>query len=213
MRVLKSILDILITPVCPICENNFSSGICCDSCFLDLANDFNDYNRTRSLGITKAISVFVYSDRVKKLIEYYKYEGFLKIGRFFSELLSHKILAKRELFKEKSIIVPIPTSKARIRERGFDHTEYLAKEVSRITGVEYKKLLSSEYRPSQTKVKDRFENSKNRFFGISLSEYREYQIILLDDVITSGSTMLSAINVLSNLGYNDIVCLSVAMKI
>lgn len=206
------ILDIMIMPVCLICEREVSYGICCDKCFFDLNKDFNDFDRTRSLGVAKAISVFVYSDRTKKLIENFKYSGFKRVGKFFAQLMAYRI-ENNKLFKKDAIIVPIPTSKARIRERGFDHTDFLASELSKLTNLKYKKLIfCKSYKISQTKVKDRWENSKNKFIGIDVPEYKNYQIILIDDVITTGSTMISAIKVLNELGYNDIVCLSVAMK-
>ncbi len=207
------ILDVMITPLCLICEKEVSYGLCCNKCFCDLNKDFNDYNRTKSLGITKAISIFVYSDRTKKLIESFKYNGFKRVGKFFAQLMAHKIENNKLLFKKDAIIVPIPTSKARIRERGFDHTDFLANELATLTNLKYKKLiLSKNYKISQTKVKDRWENSKDRFVGIYIPEYKNYQIILIDDVITTGATMISTIKVLNELGYNDIICLSVAMK-
>jgi len=213
MNFLKMILDVMITPMCLICEKEVSYGICCNNCFFDLNKDFNDFDRTKSLGITKAISVFVYSDRTKKLIESFKYNGFKKVGKFFAQLMAHKIENNKLLFKNEAIIVPIPTSKARMRERGFDHTDFLANELSKLTNLKYKKLIfCKNYKISQTKVKDRWENSKDKFIGIDISEYKIYQIILIDDVITTGATMMSAIKVLNELGYNDIVCLSVAMK-
>jgi competence protein ComFC len=213
MNFIKMILDIMITPMCLICEREVSNGLCCNKCFFELSKDFNDFDRTKSLGIAKAISVFVYSDRTKKLIESFKYNGFERVGKFFAQLMAYKIEKNKSLFKENSIIVPIPTSKARIRERGFDHTHFLANELSKLTNLQYKKLLfCPNYKISQTKTNDRWENSKNKFIGIDIPEYKNYQIILIDDVITTGATMISAIKVLNELGYNDIICLSVAMK-
>lgn len=213
MNVIKTIFDFLIVPICPICERRYANGICCDECFIELNNDFNDTDLIKSLGVAKAISIFHYSDRVKKLIYAFKYEGFKKIGKFFSILLSNKIKMRNDLFKEDAIIVPIPTSNAKIRERGFDHTHFLALEVSKLTNLEYKKILfRKRYTISQTKSKDRWENVKDSFFAINLEQYKNRQIILLDDVITTGSTMINAIKVLNNMGYCNIICLSIAFK-
>ncbi|MEO0144489.1 MAG: phosphoribosyltransferase family protein [candidate division WOR-3 bacterium] len=214
MNLIKSIFELLVPSMCPICERETSNGICCEKCFIELNKDFNDFDRIKSLGVAKALAVFVYSDRVKKLIEVFKYDGFLRIGKFFVELLAFKIEKRKDLFKDDAIIVPIPTHNARIRERGFDHTEFLAKELSKITGIEYKKLLfRARYSKSQTKSKDRWENVNNIFIALNIPNYKNRQIILLDDVITSGSTMINAIKVLQELGYNDIICLSVAFKL
>lgn len=214
MNLIRTIFNILIPPVCLICESEISNGICCDKCFFDLNKDFNDFDRVKSLGIAKALAIFIYSDRVKKLMKAFKYDGFTKVGKFFAELLAHKIQTRKDLFKEDAIIVPIPTNIARIRERGFDHTEFLSKELSKITGIEYKKLLfRPRYSESQTKSKDRWENVKEVFLALNIPEYKNKQIILIDDVITTGSTMLSAIKILNQLGYKDIICLSVAFKI
>ncbi len=214
MQALKMIFDILITPICPICERRYASGICCDECFIELDKDFNDADIIKSLGIAKAIAVFHYSDRVKKLIHCFKYDGFKKIGKFFVELLASKIERRKDLFKNDAIIVPIPTNNAKIRERGFDHTHFLACELSKLTKLEYKKLLfHTKYTISQTKAKDRWENIDKTFISLNLEEYKNRQIILLDDVITTGATMLNAIKALDNLGYRNIICLSVAFKL
>ncbi len=207
------IFDLLITPICPICERRYASSICCEECFIELDRYFNDTDIIKSLGVAKAIAIFYYSDSVKKLIHCFKYDGFKKIGKFFVELLANKIETRKDLFRKDAIIVPIPTSKAKIRERGFDHTHFLAYELSKLTKLEYKKLLfRTRYTISQTKAKDRWENIDKTFIGLNLEEYKNKQIILLDDVITTGATMLSAIKVLDDLGYRNIICLSIAFK-
>jgi len=128
--------------------------------------------------------------------------------------------------KEKPILIPIPLHPRRLRERGFNQAEILAREISKyfnwdvLTDV----LTRKRYTTAQVNLKahERAKNLKNAF-DEEIKKYRNREIkdddasiiknrtvILIDDVLTTGATLNEAGKVLKDLGVNEVwgVCLA-----
>jgi ComF family protein len=114
------------------------------------------------------------------------------------------------------VIVPIPLSLERIRERGYNQTERLAKELINIDGGKnfkleinwLKKIRSTD---SQSHTRNRTERLKNLSGCFEAArDVKGKNIILLDDVITTGATMKEAKNTLKRAGAKKIICVAVA---
>ena len=113
------------------------------------------------------------------------------------------------------VILPMPLSRRRLRERGFNQSELIARSLSVRTGIPINTvaLLRTRHAPPQSGLHDdskRRANIAGSFEVISPRAIHGRNIILLDDVITSGATMLEATRVLRAAGARNILALAAA---
>jgi competence protein ComFC len=184
-----------------------------------------------------AYAVFAYkNDLVSKLIwniKYKKSKQAVKIASYALFMKIHEILNKKIIGdNQKIILLPIPISKRRRRERGFNQCELLIEEIKNLQNNTKNKqnnfklefnssLLVRDKHVSRQTLKHRRERLKDAkdIFGINIAELeiikKQNQLeniifFIIDDVITTGSTILDAEKVLRNSGAQNIILLSVA---
>lgn len=134
----------------------------------------------------------------KKLIHFFKYDPYyLKdLAKSLSLLIIDHISLlgknKKALF-ENSILIPIPMDKKKLKKRGYNQSEELAKELSKKlkTPLVLNNLIKTKITLSQMELpeKKRRENLKNAFSCQSPEQIKNKKIFLIDDVYTTGSTM------------------------
>lgn len=160
---------------------------------------------------------------VKKIIWQLKYKNEKNFAKLLSACLYPGLLEElsdKKLFENftNTLLIPIPLSKSRFRERGFNQSELLCRELSLLdqhknfsldTSVLYR-IKDNEH---QARLKDRgsrFKNSEETFAVLNKRTVLNRNVILLDDVITSGATILSARKVLLASGAKNVFMISVA---
>jgi len=132
----------------------------------------------------------------QKLIHTIKYSGFKNLGAECGKLFGNEVLT---FIKQNNIsidyIVPVPLHPVKERERGFNQSSYIAKEISNVCSipVNNKIIYRIKNTKSQTKLSNaaRKQNVKNAFKinDSFLSLIANNNILLLDDVVTTGSTI------------------------
>ena len=142
--------------------------------------------------------------------------AFCKI--FYEYMLDE--LADKALFSDfkNPILVPIPSSKSRLKERGYNQCELIAEELMRVDGgknftLSKNILEKTKDSPSQTSVKNRakrLSNLKGCFRAANPDKISGANIILIDDVITTGATMSEAKKTLLNAGARQVLCFALA---
>lgn len=158
-------------------------------------------------------ALFSYQDPlVKELvwqIKYKKNKQAIKIAGY----AIYKILDEK--FTEPILLIPIPISKKRRRERGYNQCELVVDEILRLDQenrflTDYNLLARVKHIERQTLKgrKERIENTKNIFEVNKKSDNQK--IILIDDVITTGSTVEEAKKALLLAGYNDVYAIAIA---
>lgn len=118
-------------------------------------------------------------------------------------------------FVRDAVIVPVPVSYLRYLQRGYNQAMVIARAICRATyGSSVMKLLSSKYKRSQTFFNHdkRIKNVQGIFAANSLCQWisRDRRIILVDDVATTGATVIECCNVLKKLGFNDLHVLTLS---
>lgn len=168
-------------------------------------------------------SVYAYRDgRVRTLIRLLKYKQARRVAEIFADGLA--LLATEHLGEEgpfisrrKIILVPVPLSKKRRRSRGFNQAELLARAMLRKLSegrfeIRTDLLFKKSDTLAQAEIKKRSErlvNLKNSFSAEALADTRAL-IILIDDVTTTGATLLECKRALYQSGYRNIRAITVA---
>ncbi len=109
---------------------------------------------------------------------------------------------------KNSILVPLPTATHHIRSRGFDHTLLIAKHLSRLRHLPAKKVLLRNKNTVQV-GSDRASRLSQADFAYNLNHKikinKDTTYILIDDVWTTGASVLAAAKILQNAGADKII--------
>ena len=166
-------------------------------------------------------SLFKYKDPlVRKALWLLKYRGNRRIARLFALLICDalvEVVSDESLYADfsKPIIIPIPLSRERRRERGWNQAEMIARELGKIqpefsvqTGIlEKKRHTSPQTRLSRS---SRMKNLKGCFSIENPALVKNRNVILIDDVVTTGSTIEEARRTLSRAGAKRIIAFTIA---
>lgn len=191
---------------------------CCGRSLLDLDPKFRNENvcidceRWESNEewrgtFTRNRSIYHYNDALKEFIYTFKYRGDAELSKIFGTQMK-KIL---EQYFTDHIIVPIPLSKQRMYERGFNQAELLAKHIGE--PIPALRRTTHEEKQSKKGREERLKPQDHPIFVIenSLKKYIEnYDIILIDDIYTTGSTIRQAAKALKLAGAKSISSITIA---
>ena len=116
---------------------------------------------------------------------------------------------------EGTIVCPLPTAPSRIRERVFDHTMLLTKQIAKHTGLEYKALLGRKTNVRQLGSirTERLEQMEQEFYAKNLEMIEGRNILLIDDVVTTGASLSGAASVLKKAGAKSVRAVVFAQKL
>lgn len=161
---------------------------------------------------TKGFSCVGYEEITRDLVHRFKYKNERYLGYHMAEMMIEKL-------KEQSIsidlIVPVPLHKKRRKERGFNQSEILAKYIGRAIGVnvETKKLIRVKYTKPQNKLLkgERKDNLEEAFYVVSGNVFKNKNILIVDDVYTTGSTIDACSKELLKSEIKDIYMISFAI--
>lgn len=146
------------------------------------------------------ICVFSYYTYAKKSILQFKFYENIHKGKALSRLLSKK-LSTLPWIDDVDIIVPVPLHKKKLRQRGFNQCDVISKTIADNLNKTF--LPNNLVRVINTKeqhksnVDQRYENMRNAFSVLDPTLFENKTILLVDDVITTCSTMFECCKVLS----------------
>ncbi|MBD0403368.1 ComF family protein [Flammeovirga sp. EKP202] len=166
--------------------------------------------------LKKAASFFVFENTsaVQSLIHDLKYKGNQNIGKWITDFyLDHD---KKTFFEDLDLMIPVPLHPKRYKERGYNQVDVLCQSISGITCVEYGKdaVKRMKYTTSQTKkTREQRLKSMEEVFAIPDKKMiLDKNILIVDDVLTTGATVESLGNTLMKNGAKSISILSIAVK-
>jgi len=146
--------------------------------------------------LENAVSLFYYrkGELLQNLIHQLKYHGGKETGLYLGRLAG-KILNETKLIKGTDVLIPVPLHPRKQRIRGYNQSELLAQGISDIIGikVETKAVIRTIHTESQTLRKryERWQNVSNIFKIINYKQLIKKHIWILDDIVTTGSTIES----------------------
>jgi ComF family protein len=200
----------------PICINCWNSvlpynGPKCQKCSKPLISDVSticgDCLQDQP-AFTNARSFGLYDGVLKKAINLMKYHGIKRLSKPLSELLLQIEIPRGD------IIVPVPLFKKRLKQREFNQSALLAKNIAKALGIKLLPDCLVKVRDTVPQVglnsKERKKNIKKAFDIRSRDPIEGKDIILVDDVFTTGATVKECSRVLKKAGAKDIFVITLA---
>ncbi|MDR2027206.1 MAG: ComF family protein [Prevotellaceae bacterium] len=212
-KIWDSLFSLVFPDLCEVCGTPLVRGerYICLSCLYKMPRTKfweKEANTVEQLfwgrvNIEHACSLFYFrkGSDYRILIHKLKYKGKYNIGLRLGEELG-ACLGNSPLYKNVSMIVPVPLHPLKERQRGYNQSEYIASGISNIMNlpVEKKNLIRTKYTQTQTRknVIERWENVQSIFDVRDKSGFDGEHILLVDDVLTTGSTIESCASAVLN---------------
>ena len=201
MKIFNKILAVLFPQKCLGCKKE--NEILCSDCLLKINRPDTPYLN----GVRIAAN---YQDLVlKKALWLLKYRGAKQLAKPLAELIKER--AGKKMETKDWLAIPLPLSKNKMRRRGYNQAELIAKELSDNICADV--LLKKFHTKSQVEVKDKEERLANiigSFEAKNSETITGKKIILIDDVLTTGATMREAKKILLSAGAKKVAGVVVA---
>lgn len=230
LKKLKNIITwIVFSPRCLLCKTEtFDDNSLCATCWSKLSFIGPDiclkcgipYLDSKSCSCkqsndhyTKIRSTLVYDEQSNKLIYDFKYNDNLQAKNTISKLM---LLAGEELIKEATIIAPVPMYTAKLRQRKFNQALVLAREIASYSKLKIIPDLLIKYKdtPSQSGLSQKLRKVNVKGAFVLNRKYKQQLkdkvVLVIDDVITTGSTINECAKELKINGARKVFALSFA---
>jgi len=222
--IVEYVLEFIYPPRCMVCQElaGFGSGqeFICEKCMeklkyadnVSLHFDMLKFHKTE-IAFDIGYAAFKY-ETVKPLIEAFKFSKIKSLGKFIAGLMNDFAL-QRSAYDDIDIFVPVPISRERFIERGFNQTEVLAEHLSMLSGIAYVNALKRDKNTvAQFRINDpqkRIGNLKDAFTVIE--NITGLNILLIEDIFTTGATLNECAATLKKAGANRVDFLSFSISV
>ena len=210
------LLDLLMFffPVnCLVCDKRLNSpgAVLCLECEYKMPRtgyrDLKDNPVSKVLWVRVPVEMGTSLFRFEKgsayqtLLHDLKYRGNRNVGTHLGRLLGHEL--KHTSFSSCDLLVPVPLHQKRLRERGYNQSEIIARGTSEVMGIPVVSnlLRRADRHHSQTSMGryERFENVSDSFqLALNPPNVDGKRILLIDDVVTTGATLEACSQILFN---------------
>jgi len=205
----SSLLNLILPPTCYLCGRVIeSSGFCssciegfrfitgpiCPTCGVPfVSQEVEDHPCGRCIKVRrpfhKARSIGVYEGGLLEAVHSFKYNGKTALARPLGRMMAEAITRPSDYH----LIIPIPLHRIRLRERGFNQSLLLAREMSNTLGIPIDYINLKRVRPTEPQInlkgRDRLKNVKGAFAVADEKAFKGKRILLVDDIYTTGATV------------------------
>ena len=226
-RLVRSTCDVLMPRTCPVCRNALSAvePFVCQHC-LDLLQrtifETRKFNPMEQLfagktPIVRATGFFYYRKRspYTNIIIDTKYHNSPRLGQWFAHYAADSIKSSH-FFDGIDCIIPVPMHASKLAKRGYNQAEYIALGISQATGIPIAHNVAAVL-PHDTQTRksiyDRWKNTQGLFAAVDTSMIENKHVLLVDDVVTTGATLLSCAKAIENVPGIKISLMTLASAI
>lgn len=208
-----NLLELVYPNVCGFC-NKICKNELCNRCKNKIKKyEINIIIKPQNRYFEELISIFKYEGIIREKIIQYKFGDRAYMNNTFA-----KIILKNEkicgLLKKYDIIIPVPIHKKRKAQRGYNQTQLIANKISKCLNIKLcnNVLVKNKNTIAQSKLnkKKRVQNIKGAFKILNSEKIKGKDILLLDDIYTTGSTANECSKILKKAGAKTVGVLTIA---
>ncbi len=225
MMLLTEIFDFVLPRFCPVCKKKLSvdEKFVCPICINKIqvvSSDRLRFEFNRKFAVKKFVSgytslyLFEKDKELQQIIHALKYNQKFLFGKFLGERIGETF---RHLFQEWKInsVMPVPLHHLKKADRGYNQSSFIAKGIAKSSGsiLNENILKRKRYTQSQT-AKNQIEREENVSGAFKIAHPQKVfgrNILLVDDVITTGSTINECAKVLLDNGAAKVYAASIAI--
>lgn len=200
--------------ICKSCDDALDAGnLVCRDCLNNLSQTFfgNWINSVScSDGIDEAYSCWFFDAVLQQVIHLLKYSDYAGVGTQLGKLMAETISIEK--LDKIDMLIPIPLHAIKKRKRGYNQADSIAKGITKVWNLPVRTdvVHRSKFTESQTQL-NRNERIQNLTGAIKVRENVDGKTcILIDDVLTTGSTMSSTALALKNNGATKVIAFTCA---
>lgn len=195
------LVDLVFPNCCPGCGAPFITGeaFLCSNCELDLPLfPASEQILDRFAGRIKLMDArsylkFYNAGVAQKLLHEIKYKGDKALGEYLGSVFI-KHLSAEKAFKNIDVVVPIPLHKSKLLSRGYNQSYFLAKGMAQELKIKVDDKTVVRAKKSETQTRksraQRWQNVSG-IFQVTNDSFKDKNVLLVDDVITTGATLES----------------------
>ncbi len=213
-KLTKKLESIVFPPCCAIC-GKLNSKKCCKDCEKRINSQLNlNIENKAGYYFERHMYLFKYKNEIRNLILDYKFRDKSYLYELFA-----KIITKNEkicgILEKYDIIIPVPIHKKRKKQRGYNQSELVARQISKNIAnlqLENKAFIKIKNNKPQSTLnkKQRKQNVKNVYKLENKGKIENKNIVLFDDIYTTGKTANEIAKILKQNGANKILVLTIA---
>ena len=214
-KIFDYILSLIYPPKCVFCGKVIDKSDICSECEKTLPYTKGDSVYQKFLFVDKCISPLYYKDYVRRAVLRFKFSGCSCYSRRLGAIMSE--CAENNLdCGSIDMISCIPLSKKRLHDRGYNQAELLAREISKAVDVKFVPTLKKiKNNTAQATIKDEKLRAKNVVGVYTVTDPETVKgkyILLVDDVVTTGSTVSECARMLKKAGAKAVYCITLARR-
>src|ERR1700692_2964154 len=204
-----SLAETLPDPLCAQCGRPIVSAAAAEGMLLPQCH----LCRRQVYAFDFARSFGAYTPRMSRAILLLKYANVTPLGAWFARRLAVLIERQPQCFAADAV-VPVPLDRGRLRERGYNQAELIAKPLARLLRIPFRSylLVRTRPRPNQLRLtrRERWETVRGAYATHKMAQVDKLRVLLVDDVFTTGATLDACSRALKGAGAAQVVCLTVA---
>lgn len=207
-KIRDNILAFAFPPVCSGCGDFIDAGqYFCEDCLKKL--DKIRVKKARYVSrnsIRYCIrSVYYYDGPAETAVKKLKFTKSTRVSKFMGDAIAEKVMRMRDF--EFDFVTFVPMTLAKMLEREYNQTQYIAERVAKRMGVKCSALLRKTFETESQHVMSGSMRKQNLIGNfVSKRNVTGKTILLIDDVTTTGSTMIECAKTLLDAGAKSVVC-------
>ena len=212
MKLLTALLGLLYPPKCPFCGQVLERGEAgmCALCQGELP--WTDGPGGPVAGCDACLSPLWYRDGVRDAVHRYKFNGGAAHAALFGELMAQCLSDRWD--GGVDLVTWAPLHPKRKKRRGYDQAELLARRVGELAGIPagptLEKIRATGTQSQLQEEADRRANVAGAYRALPGTELTGLQVVLVDDVLTTGATLSECARTLRLAGAETVVCATLA---